>query len=205
MEQIEQVAIETLIPYKKNARVHSAEQINQIANSIQEFGFTNPILTDEKYNILSGHGRYEAAKKLKLKKVPLRLIKNLTDAQKKAYIIADNQIASNSKWDNDTLNLELINLQKLDYEIDDLGFGKSELDKIFETPDFIETNDDILETDYETVDDFMPSQVRMVQLFLNSETEPKFKEMVVSLQNEYQTNNLTDTVFKAIEYAYNKK
>ena len=101
--QTQNIKIEKLSPYKNNARKHTEQQIQQIANSIVEFGFVNPILIDENQMILAGHGRYMAARYLELPEVPIIEIKDLTDAQKKAFVIADNKIANNSTWDETVL------------------------------------------------------------------------------------------------------
>ena len=111
-----------LIPYANNSRTHSDDQINQVASSIKEFGFTNPVLIDEQGGIIAGHGRVMAAKKLGLSEVPTITLEGLTKAQVKAYVIADNQLALNSGWDVDTLKLEIETLQELDFDIDLLGF-----------------------------------------------------------------------------------
>lgn len=111
-----------LIPYVNNSRTHSEEQVNQVAASIKEFGFTNPILIDEDDSIIAGHGRLMAAKKLSLDEVPTIILAGLTEAQKKAYVIADNQLALNSGWDLDKLGVELERLTELDFDIDLLGF-----------------------------------------------------------------------------------
>lgn len=114
--------IDDLIPYVNNTRTHSEEQVNQIASSIKEFGFTNPVLIDEQGGLIAGHGRVMGAKKLGLKEVPTITLNNLTEAQKKAYIIADNKIADNSTWDEDLLKLELIALDELGFDYSNLGF-----------------------------------------------------------------------------------
>ena len=100
-----------LIPYVNNARTHSDEQVTQIASSIKEFGFNNPILTDGENGVIAGHGRLLAAKKLGLETVPTIELSGLSEAQKKAYILADNKIALNSGWDEEILKLELDDLQ----------------------------------------------------------------------------------------------
>ena len=105
--QIEKVAIESLIPYVNNAREHSEEQVDQIAASIKKFKFNNPVLIDQTSGILAGHGRVLAAKKLGLKTVPCIKLDHLSDAEKKAYIIADNKIATNSTYNNTILGLEI--------------------------------------------------------------------------------------------------
>lgn len=116
-----------LIPYANNSRTHSDEQVTQVAASIKEFGFTNPILIDEQNGIIAGHGRLMAAKKLELEQVPTITLVGLTDAQRKAYVIADNKLALNSGWDNELLSLEIEQLKELDFDIDLLGFDEDEL------------------------------------------------------------------------------
>lgn len=115
-------SINDLIPYVNNTRTHSEEQVNQIASSIKEFGFTNPILIDEQGGIIAGHGRIMGAKKLNIKEVPTICLDNLTETQKKAYIIADNKIALNAGWDEDLLQLELISLDEMGFDYSNLGF-----------------------------------------------------------------------------------
>ena len=124
--KIEMIAIEDLIPYVNNARVHSDEQVTQIASSIKEFGFTVPVLIDKQKGIIAGHGRVAAAKKLSIGEIPCIRIEHLTDTQKKAYILADNRIALNSTWDYDLLRLELTALHEADFKITDFGFDESE-------------------------------------------------------------------------------
>ena len=108
--KIEQRLISELIPYANNARTHNAEQITQIASSIKEFGFNNPILIDKDNGIIAGHGRLEAAKKLNLTEAPTIRLDHLTNAQRKAFMLADNRIAVNSDWDTELLSLELKDL-----------------------------------------------------------------------------------------------
>jgi len=112
-----------LIPYANNSRTHSDEQITQVASSIKEFGFTNPVLIDSDGGIIAGHGRVLAAKKLEIKEVPCIELVGLTEAQKKAYIIADNQLALNAGWDLDMLKLEIQSLDESDFDLDILGFS----------------------------------------------------------------------------------
>lgn len=119
--------IDDLIPYINNTRTHSEEQVNQIASSIKEFGFTNPVLIDEQGGLIAGHGRVMGAKKLGLKEVPTITLNNLTEAQKKAYIIADNKLALNAGWDEELLKIEIEALQDMDFNIDLLGFSDEEL------------------------------------------------------------------------------
>ena len=120
--QIEQLKVGDLIPYVNNSRTHSDEQVMQVASSIKEFGFTNPILIDDDGGIIAGHGRLMAAKKLGLAMVPCIRLGHLSEAQRKAYVIADNQLALNSGWDLDALKLEIDRLGELDFDIELLGF-----------------------------------------------------------------------------------
>jgi ParB family chromosome partitioning protein len=121
-----------LTGYKRNARVHSDEQIDQIVNSMQEFGFTNPVLVDENDEIIAGHGRIAAATKLGLNSVPTITLEGLSESQKKALRIADNQLALNSKWDMDLLAAELPELQDADFDLALLGFDDKFLDDLLQ-------------------------------------------------------------------------
>jgi DNA modification methylase len=127
--KIEWLSVETLIPYAKNARTHSDEQVAQIAGSIKEFGFNNPVLVDKDNSIIAGHGRIMAARKLGMDKVPVVQLGHMTEAQRKAYVLADNRIALNSGWDAGMLTLELQDL-KDDIDLSLLGFDPDELDAL---------------------------------------------------------------------------
>lgn len=116
-----------LIPYVNNARTHSEEQVIQIAASIKEFGFTNPVLIDGENGIIAGHGRLMAAKKLGLEEVPTIELSYLSEAQRKAYILADNKLALNSGWDNDLLAIEFAELGELGFDLDLTGFSSEEI------------------------------------------------------------------------------
>lgn len=111
-----------LVPYINNSRTHSEQQIQQVAASIKEFGFTNPILIDHDGGIIAGHGRLQAAQLLSLDEVPTITLEGLTEAQRKAYVIADNQLAMNAGWDLDALKVEVDRLTELDFDLDLLGF-----------------------------------------------------------------------------------
>lgn len=128
--KIEQIAIDQLIPYINNARVHNDDQVLQIAASIKEFGFNNPVLIDKDNGIIAGHGRVMAAKRLGLQQVPCIRLEHLTEAQRKAYILADNKIALNAKWDVDLLKIELDHLVELGTDISLTGFSALDLQKI---------------------------------------------------------------------------
>jgi DNA modification methylase len=123
--------VEGLIPYARNARTHSDEQIAQIAGSIREFGFTNPLLLDGDNGILAGHGRLLAARKLGMTEVPCIDLAHLSLAQRRAYIIADNKLALNAGWDTELLKLELEDLKLGGFDLSLTGFGEPELDALF--------------------------------------------------------------------------
>jgi ParB-like chromosome segregation protein Spo0J len=125
--QIEQIQLATLIPYINNSRTHSDEQVAQIAASIKEFGFNNPILVDKDSGIIAGHGRLQAARKLGLTEVPCVRLEHLTETQRKAYIIADNRLALNAGWDNELLTIELNELLADGFALEILGFDSDEL------------------------------------------------------------------------------
>ena len=120
-----------IIPYINNSRTHSESQVQQVASSIKEFGFTNPILIDQDGGIIAGHGRLLAAQLLNLKTVPTITIEGLTEFQKKAYVIADNKLAMNSGWNEELLRLEIEALQEIDFNINVIGFDDGELATLF--------------------------------------------------------------------------
>jgi len=130
-DKIERKLTDKLIPYARNSRTHSKEQIGQIAASIKEWGFTTPILVDEDNEIIAGHGRLLAAQKLDIKEVPVMVAEGWTEAQKKAYVIADNKLALNAGWDNEMLKVEIDNLKELDFDINLTGFNLDELSELF--------------------------------------------------------------------------
>lgn len=134
-ETIEQVKIDKLIPYAKNSRTHSDAQVAQIAASIKEFGFVNPVLIDEAGGIIAGHGRVMAARKLGIDEVPCIRLAHLNENQKRAYVIADNKLALNAGWDEEMLKLEIKDLELAEFDISLLGFDAEELENILDEPD----------------------------------------------------------------------
>ena len=122
-DKVERRSVASLIPYARNARTHSDEQVSQIAASIREFGFTNPILVDAESGIIAGHGRVLAAKKLGLHDLPVMIADGWSEAQKRAYVLADNKLALNAGWDSDLLKIELDGLKALDFDLALTGFS----------------------------------------------------------------------------------
>jgi len=135
--KIVQTPVDQLIPYVNNSRKHSDEQVAQIAASIKEFGWTNPILVDGEKGIIAGHGRLMAARKLGMEEVPVIELSHLSDTQRKALIIADNKLAMNAEWDNELLTIELNELLADDFALEILGFDKDELAALLE-PEVVE-------------------------------------------------------------------
>lgn len=128
MRRYENVAIDKLKPYENNARTHSEAQVDKIARSIEQFGFINPVIVDSNYGIIAGHGRVMGAKQLGLKEVPCIFVEDLTEAQKRAYILADNKLALDAGWDDTILKVELEELKEMNFDISLTGFDMGEID-----------------------------------------------------------------------------
>jgi ParB-like chromosome segregation protein Spo0J len=171
-EKIEAIAIEKLIPYARNSRTHSDEQIAQISGSIKEFGFNNPVLIDADDGIIAGHGRVLAARKLGLDKVPCIRLGHLNDTQKKAYIIADNKIALNSGWNDEMLKLELEELKRADFDTTLIGWAT--------LPDFDAAADySVLEADVDAELDAMSDGVKKaIQIEFDPDEYQEAQELV---------------------------
>jgi ParB-like chromosome segregation protein Spo0J len=150
--QIEHCDIADLIPYARNARTHSDAQVAQIAASIREFGFTNPVLIDGDGGIIAGHGRVLAARKLKLAAVPCVRLAHLTPAQKKAYIIADNKLALNAGWDDGMLGLEIVDLSADGFDVGLLGFDEADIAAMMSSQDMFERDSSAKEIDPDEYD-----------------------------------------------------
>jgi ParB-like chromosome segregation protein Spo0J len=168
-----------LIPYVSNSRTHSEQQIQQVASSIKEFGFTNPILIDEKSGIIAGHGRLQAAYLLNLDKVPTITLEGLTDAQRKAYVIADNKLALNSGWDDELLKLELEVLSDLDFELDILGWDV--LPDFKDDIDYSILDEDDLDAD---LSDMTDGVKRAIQIEFESQDYDEAAELIKFWRNE---------------------
>jgi len=132
--KVEVLRVDDLIPYCRNSREHSAEQITQIASSLREFGFTNPVLIDEAGTIIAGHGRVLAARKLQMKEVPCIRLLDLTESQKRAYVIIDNQLGANAHWNWDMLAVEVEELLAEGYGSFALGFSDEQLEELIGSP-----------------------------------------------------------------------
>ena len=176
MSHISMVNVDSLIPYVNNARKHSYEQISQIAASIKEFGWTNPILIDGDNGIIAGHGRLQAAIKLSMEQVPAIELKHLSEAQKKALIIADNKLAANAGWDAQMLMLEMEELKTLEYDLDLIGFNLKEIDEIFNK---VELPAELGLMPEDKLDNFLNGDTKILRLAFDEE---EFEQAVNCLQ-----------------------
>ena len=129
--EMKMVSVDKLIPYVNNARTHSQEQVNKLRGSLREFGFINPVIIDADYNVIAGHGRLMAAKEEGIEEVPCVLVDYLTEAQKKAYILADNRYAQDAGWDEELLRLEIESLEGMDFDVSLTGFNEDEIADLF--------------------------------------------------------------------------
>lgn len=140
--EMKMVSISKLIPYVNNARTHSQEQVNKLRGSLREFGFINPVIIDTDYNVIAGHGRLMAAKEEGIEEVPCVLVDYLSEAQKKAYIVADNRYAQDADWDEELLKLEIEALEGMDFDVSLTGFNEDEIADLFADSEGTRAEDD---------------------------------------------------------------
>ena len=140
--QMQMVKVSELIPYVNNARTHSQEQVNKLRSSLREFGFVNPVIIDQDKNVIAGHGRLMAAKEEGITEVPCVLVDYLTEAQKKAYILADNRYAQDAGWDEELLRLEIESLEGMDFDVSLTGFDDQEIADLFADDESTGAEDD---------------------------------------------------------------
>jgi len=174
--QVEYRSLDVLTPFARNARTHTSAQIDQLASSLREFGFTNPILIDENNTIIAGHGRVLAAHKLKLERVPTISLQHLTETQRKAYSIADNQHALNSTWDYGILSEELEELTGFSFDLSALGFDDA---KYAQTLSFGEEGNDLNEL-WQDMPEFINDKEGFRKLtvhFLDQESVDAFQQL----------------------------
>ena len=180
-----------LIPYVNNSRTHSSEQIAQVAASITEFGFTNPILLDETGGIIAGHGRLQAANKLAMNEVPTITLMGLSEAQRKAYVIADNKLALNAGWDDDLLKLEMLELEAIGFDLEILGFDESTLFTLMD-----ENDQELGLTPEEKLDNYLNGDTKILRLAYDQE---ELESLVLMLDKGLQETGATD--YSTLVYA----
>ena len=190
MRRYENVPIKQLNPYKNNARTHSEKQVEKIANSIEEFGFINPVLIDSNYGIIAGHGRVKGAERLGMEEVPCLFIEDLTEEQKRAYILADNKLALDAGWDYELLEIELEELNDLDFDITLTGF---DVDFLQEVKDSRFSMDEIEEIDgYNATEDDR-------EFFTKTFTFPVEKKKQIICYLKKHQNEIVEQIIKESE------
>jgi len=201
--KVKNTKIEAITPYESNPRDNSAA-VEKVAESLQEYGWQQPIVVDENKIILAGHTRHLAAMQLGMKEVPVVTAEGLSEAQKKAYRIVDNKTSELAEWDKQLLKEEFAALKELDFDLQLTGFDLDEITKLA-GDDLLEFADDVEELEevnFEELEGLEKSHVKMFLLYLTTETEPKFREMCTKLQEKYGIDNVTDTVYQAVENEY---
>lgn len=204
--KVEEINLSEIKPYEFNPRKNE-KAIEKVAASLREFGWKQPIVVDEDNVVLAGHTRLAAALSLNYEVAPVVVAEGLTDAQKSAYRIADNKTAEYSEWDKDLLQKEFARLIELDADLSSTSFSLEDIAGFSE--DFLEWDDD---DDFENEEseaseenllgELNSAHVKMVLIYLNTETEPVFREMSEKLQEHFGTENLSDTIFKVVEDAH---
>ena len=173
-DKIKRKKVDALIPYARNARTHSDEQVAQLAASIKEWGWTTPVLVDEDGEIIAGHGRVMAARKLGIEEVPTMTATGWTKAQKQAYVLADNQIPLNAKWDDNMLALELNDLEEMNFDLSLLGWGEN-LPEFAEMPDYSVLEDEEMS---DQLDEMASGVKKAIQIEFESEHYEDAQELV---------------------------
>jgi hypothetical protein len=199
--QIEQIDIEKLIPYARNSRTHNEAQIAQIAASIREFGFNNPVLIGVDNDIIAGHGRVLAARKLELTSIPCLRLGHLTETQKRAYVIADNRIALNAGWDEEMLKLELADLKETEIYLELLGFSSAEIEMFTQIGHEVETitNEDNVGTPKDGAADLEDASVRQIILVYPLEEYTKIVDAMGEHAEKFGLSNNTEVLSHLLE------
>lgn len=183
-----EVSIDKLKPYENNAKIHDDFQVEKLCESIKEFGFLNPCIIDEDYNVIAGHGRIEAVKKLGWEKVPCLFVEGLTEQQRKAYILADNKLSELAEWDIDLVSDELNELLKNGFEIDLTGF--SEINIIDNEQSYI---DDLLNNE------FFGGEYESLTTGVTFQLPIEYKQKFENYVKEYTKSPLVELIIKEIE------
>lgn len=201
--KIEKIDINEIIPYKNNPREIPAESVQKVMKSIREFGNNQPIVVDNDNVIVVGHTRWKALKNLGEKEAYI-IKKEFKKSDAIAYRIMDNRSGEESKWDNKLLASELSILKEENFDLDLTGFNITEIENLTNDKELnFKANTNSADFDVEFPQDLEVSHVKMVQLFLNKDTEKDFRIWVGELQKQLNTDNLTDTVYQVIKNAYN--
>ena len=205
--KVEEINLSEIKPYEFNPRKNE-KAIDKVAASLREFGWKQPIVVDVQNVVLAGHTRLAAAISLNYQVAPVVVAEGLTDAQKAAYRIADNKTAEYSEWDKDLLQQEFSRLMELDADLTSTSFSLEDIAGF--SDEFLEWEDDDDQFENEESEaseenllgEINSAHVKMVLIYLNTETEPVFREMSEKLQEHFGTENLSDTIFKVVEDAH---
>lgn len=195
--KIEYKKTQDITPYLNNSRIHDDAQVAQIAASIKEFGFTNPILIDEQNTIIAGHGRHQAAQTLDMEEVPVIKLEGLSEAQRKAYVIADNKIALNASWSIESLEVEFQRLKELNFDIGFTGFEAEEIAALLKNVDDSEFSYDFDEDESQTEPLKTDEGYAEFVVVLQKENKQKVLEMIQSIKLELNTQS-TEDAFMAL-------
>lgn len=197
--------IDALKEYDSNPR-DNKRSVDKVADSIKQYGWRVPIVVDENFVILAGHTRYKAAKILGLNTVPVHIAENLSDEQKTAFRIMDNKAQDFSEWDKGLLTEELQKLADSNFDLSMTGFNFDEIEKLTQNIlDFAEPEELVTENDFKELTDLQSSNVRMINLFLDKDSEPFFLEMIMSLREKWGIDNTTDAVFEAVSRCHSNE
>ena len=200
-DKIERKKVDDLIPYARNARTHSDEQVAQLAASIKEWGWTTPVLVDEDGEIIAGHGRVMAARKLNIDEIPTMTATGWSKAQKQAYVLADNQLPQNAGWDVDLLKVEMQDLENNEFDLDLIGFNEGSLINLFLPTEEGTTN---AEEEWNGMPEFdqddKTSFRHVIVHFKNNEDVKEF----FSIIGQSHTDKTKSTWFPEKEHANNK-
>jgi hypothetical protein len=194
-DKVEQWPIDKLVPYAKNSRTHSEEQIAQLAASIKEWGFTSAVLVDEQGGIIAGHGRVMAARKLGMESLPVMVAAGWTEAQKRAYAIADNKLALNAGWDNELLALELAELGDLGFDLGLIGMSADEIEDITTEVEDIATADQIGRANENgRLEKYLDQNIKMIRLTYSSEEYQIVYDAIEKVRKALNLDNMSDTI-----------
>lgn len=198
--KIEQISTEKLIPYARNAKKHDSAQVSKIAGSIREFGFNNPVLIDKDNGIIAGHGRVLAAQKLGLADVPCIRLGHLTDAQRRAYILADNRLAEiGGGWDMEMLKLEISDLIEADINFESIGFSDGDLEDFFQSAAKHDTGAQMSE---ETQNDYLNGGVKKFEIYVEIDRYDEVKSMLETVGAANDLDNNTDILLHCLDRTF---
>lgn len=181
--------VDSLIPYARNSRTHSDEQVAQIAASIREFGFLSPIIVDGDKGIIAGHGRVLAAQKLGMESLPCIEASHLTDAQRRAYVIADNKLALNAGWDNELLRIELDALADMGFDLDLTGFEPDEITG---------GDDDIIGVADDRILDYLESPVKTLNVSIPADQYDEFYDTAERYKQQAELDNISEAIIEMV-------